>query len=144
MSLELCSFVDTQKGSGEIAHDLGRGTDFDLLRAGYVATNFAAYDYRCGLDLRGHNGGLPDMEAVLGGNFPINFAIDSCRSIEGQLAADFRPAIEMGDTFARRSRDGPWSRRWLRRWCRDGRLGLRIGRRLDRLNLWTLFGLFTE
>src|SRR5215469_9685875 len=143
MSLELCSFVDTQKGSGEIARDLGRWTDFDFLRAGYVATDFATHDDRCSLDLRGHDRGLSDMEAVLGGNFPINFAIDSCRSIKGQLAADFRPAIEMGDTFVGRSRGGPWSRGWLQSWCRGG-LGLGIGRRLDRLNLWTLFGLFSE
>src|SRR5262249_48644475 len=144
VSLELSAFVDAQQGSGEIACDLRRRTDFDFFRSGYVAGHFAAHDNRCSLDLRCHNGSLSDLETVLRVNLAINFAIDSRRAVKRQLAGDLGSAIEEGDSFGARGCGGPERPGWF--WSRSGGtgLGLRTGSRLDWLNLWTLFGLLIE
>src|SRR4029077_3759964 len=87
---------------------LGRGANLDPLGGGNIAADLARHDDRGGFDLRGHDGALADHDAVLGGDFTVDLAVDPCGSFETELAAHFAALVEVGARLQRSSRRLTW------------------------------------
>lgn len=76
------ALLDDEFAGADVAEQFGLGLDLDALLGVDVAVDLAAHNDGLGVDVAGHDGGIPEVQLAFGLDFAFEFAF------EGQFAGE--------------------------------------------------------